>query len=62
MQASGEDLTPKSISSVGGLIEYLCLGVWTFDLFGMETGGDRLNQVFEIHIPSLSHKLLKVCA
>ena len=29
----------KSISSVGGLIEYLCSGVGTFDLFGRETGG-----------------------
>ena len=28
----------KSISSVGGLIEYLCSGVGTFDLFGRETG------------------------
>ena len=28
----------KSISSVGGLIKYLCSGVGTFDLFGRETG------------------------
>ena len=28
----------KSISSVGGLIECLCSGVGTFDLFGRETG------------------------
>ena len=28
----------KSISSVGGLIAYLCSGVGTFDLFGRETG------------------------
>ena len=27
------DLTAKSISSVGGLIEYLCFGVVPFDLF-----------------------------
>ena len=38
MRARGEDLTAKSISSVGGLIEYLCSGVRTFDLFGRETG------------------------
>lgn len=30
------DLTAKSISSVGGLIEYLCSRVGTFDLFGRE--------------------------
>ena len=33
MLARGGDLTAKSISSVGGLIEYLCSGVETFDLF-----------------------------
>ena len=27
------DLTAKSISSVGGLIEYLCFGVVPFNLF-----------------------------
>ena len=31
MRARGGDLTAKSISSVGGLIEYLCSGVGTFD-------------------------------
>ena len=36
--ARGGDLTKESISSVGGLIEYLCSGVGTFDLFGRETG------------------------
>ena len=40
VRARGGDLTAKSISSVGGLIEYLCSGVRTFDLFGRETGGD----------------------
>ena len=29
----GGDLTAKSISLVGGLIEYLCSGARTFDLF-----------------------------
>ena len=29
----GEDLTAKSIPSVGGLIEYLCSGVGTFAFF-----------------------------
>ena len=38
MRARGGDLTAKSISWVGGLIEYLCSGVGTFDLFGRETG------------------------
>ena len=38
MRARGGDLTAKSISSVGGLIEYLCSGGGTFDLFGRETG------------------------
>ena len=33
MLARGGDLTAESISSVGGLIEYLCSGVETFDLF-----------------------------
>ena len=37
MRARGGDLTAKSISSVGGLIEYL-IGVGTLDLFGRETG------------------------
>ena len=36
--ATGGDLTKEFISSVGGLIEYLCSGVGTFDLFGRETG------------------------
>ena len=31
--ARGADLTARSISSVGGLIEYPCSGVGTFDLF-----------------------------
>ena len=39
MRARGGDLTAKSISSVGGLIEYLCSGVGTFNcFFGRETG------------------------
>ena len=38
MRATGGDLTKESTSSVGGLIEYLCSGVGTFDLFGRETG------------------------
>ena len=38
MRARGGDLTAKSISSVGGFIEYLCSGVGTFDFFGRETG------------------------
>ena len=38
MRARGGDLTTKSISSVAGLIEYLCSEVGTFDLFGRETG------------------------
>ena len=33
MRARGGDLTAKSISSVGGLIEYLCSGVGTFNFF-----------------------------
>ena len=32
MQARGGDLMAKSISSVGGLIKHLCLGVQTFGL------------------------------
>ena len=35
--ATGGDLTKESISSVGGLIEYLCSGVGTFALLGRET-------------------------
>ena len=35
MRARGGNLTAKSISSVGGLIEYLCSGIGTFDLFVM---------------------------
>ena len=35
MQARGGDLTAKSISSVGGLIEYLCSEIGTLDLFVM---------------------------
>ena len=31
----GEDLKAESISSVGGLIECLCSGLGTFDLFVM---------------------------
>ena len=38
VRARGGDLTKESIPSVGGLIEYLCSGVGTFDLFGRETG------------------------
>ena len=39
MRAKGGDLTPKSIPSVGGLIEYLCSGVGKFVFFfGRETG------------------------
>ena len=38
MRARGGDLTTKSITSVAGLIEYLCSEVGTFDLFGRETG------------------------
>ena len=38
MWARGEDLTAKSIPSVGGLIEYVCSGVGTFDFFDRETG------------------------
>ena len=37
-QAKGRDLTAKSISSVGGLIKYLCSEVGTIDLFGRENG------------------------
>ena len=33
MRARGGDLTAKSISSVGGLIEYLSSGVGTFNFF-----------------------------
>ena len=33
MRARGGDLTAKSISSVGGLNEYLCSGVGTFNFF-----------------------------
>ena len=33
VRARGGDLTTKSISPVGGLIEYLCSGVGIFDLF-----------------------------
>ena len=33
MRARGGDLTAKSISSVGGLIEYLCSVVGTFNFF-----------------------------
>ena len=33
VRARGGDLTAKSISSVGGLIEYLCSGVGTFNFF-----------------------------
>ena len=36
--ATGGDLTKEFISSVGGLIEYLCSGVGTFALLGRETG------------------------
>ena len=32
MQARGGDLMAKSISSVGGFIKHLCLGVLTFGL------------------------------
>ena len=38
MRARGGDLTAKSIPSVGGLIEYLCSGVGTFDFFDRQTG------------------------
>ena len=38
MRARGGDLTAKSIPSVGGLIEYLCSGVGTFEFFDRETG------------------------
>ena len=38
MRARGGDLTAKSIPSVGGLIEYLCSGVRTFDIFDRQTG------------------------
>ena len=38
VRARGGDLTAKSIPSVGGLIEYLCSGVRTFDFFDRETG------------------------
>ena len=38
MWAMGGDLTAKSISLVGDLIEYLCSGVRTFAFFGRETG------------------------
>ena len=41
VRARGGDLTAKSISSVGGFIEYLCSGAGTFDLFGRETGGQE---------------------
>ena len=34
----GGALTAKSIPSVGGLIENVCLGVRTFEVFGRETG------------------------
>ena len=33
VRARGGDLTTESIFSVGGLSEYLCSGVGTFDLF-----------------------------
>ena len=33
MRARSGDLTAKSISPVGGLIEYLCSGVGTFNFF-----------------------------
>ena len=38
MRARGGDLTAKSIPSAGGLIEYLCSGVGTFDFFDRQTG------------------------
>ena len=38
VRARGGDLTAKSIPSVGGLIEYLCSGVGTFDFLDRETG------------------------
>ena len=38
VRARGGDLTAKSIPSVGGLIEYLCSGVGTFDFFDRQTG------------------------
>ena len=37
VRATGGDLTKESISSVGGLIDYLCSGVGTFALLGTET-------------------------
>jgi len=37
VQARGGALTAKSIPSVGGLIEYLCSGVGTFDFFDRKT-------------------------
>ena len=39
--SKGWGFDAKSISSVGGLIEYLCSGVGTFDLFGRERLGPR---------------------
>ena len=38
VRARGGDLTAKSIPSAGGLIEYLCSGVGTFDFFDRQTG------------------------
>ena len=38
MRARGGDLTVKFIPSVGGLIEYLCSRVGTFDFFDRQTG------------------------
>ena len=38
VRARGGDLTAISISSEGGLIEYLCSGVGTFNFFSRETG------------------------
>ena len=40
VRVRGGDLIAKSISSVGGLTEYLCLVVGTFDLLGSETGAN----------------------
>ena len=37
MRATGGDLTKESISSVGGLIKYLCSGVGTVALLARET-------------------------
>ena len=57
VRATGGDLTKESTSSVGGLIEYLCSGVGTFDLFGRETGA-KIKRGYLARQDFLSHLIL----